>query len=227
MPRRAKPLVRATNISAVTRLITEHYGMVFRIAIASTGSRRRGQAVTRRVIRRALTVIGKWASHDDAARWFAHHTVLAVRQLVDRRGYSTEVFTTTKPELAELAEAISDLPFQQREAFLLHHGEQFDLRRISTAMDCSTEAAKNHLAAAGRKLNEFGEEKVQAFISELPLALLSITPDPLLIHQRVGRQVRRYIWPRRIVRTVIWIAVIVGVWVAVHYIRRVWGQVVW
>jgi hypothetical protein len=99
--------------------------------------------------------------------------------------------------------SLSALTPQQREAFLLHHGERFDLRQLATAMDCSTAAAANHLVAAAQRLRPVAGDRLADFTAALPHVLAAIVPPPTTIALTVNQQVRRYLIPRLLLKWII------------------------
>src|SRR5436190_708468 len=73
---------------------------------------------------------------------------------------------------AGFVRAVRALPIQQKEAFILAHGEQWDTRALAVAMDCSQEAAANHLREATRVLSSLGGNHFAAFTAQLSHAYL-------------------------------------------------------
>ena len=91
-------------------------------------------------------------------RWCQHHTVLVARRFSKRqpevsRDPLVRNAQTDNAYYASFIRAVRTLPMQQREAFILTHGEEWDTRNLATAMDCSTEAAAVHLKEATRTLS--------------------------------------------------------------------------
>src|SRR5690348_9122826 len=138
---RRHQLIASNDARALTALLAQHYPRTYRIAVALCGDRGVAHTVTRQVLLQGLRVHNQWETESDVGRWFAHHTVLLARQTLAGRApdpAADELLTlTTDPIFLTILRTIRFLPPQQREAFLLHHGEQFDLRQMATAMDCS------------------------------------------------------------------------------------------
>ena len=68
--------------------------------------------------------------------------------------------------------ALRALPMQQREAFILMHGEKLDVRAIAVAMDCSVLAAGNHLNEATDRLRHLAGSKLESHASRLASILV-------------------------------------------------------
>src|SRR5687768_17223917 len=136
---------------ALARLLATYYPQVWRIAVNLTGREAVGKAVARQIMERSLVAAQTWEHEEVPERWFKHHTVLAARDAAPRTPPSDDVLIFKGPRDAgyvAFARAVRGLPHQQREAFLLNHGEDFDLRQLGIAMDCSVDAAGVHLRHA-------------------------------------------------------------------------------
>src|SRR5438067_940463 len=125
---------------SVELLLSVHYPLVFRIAHALAGRRDVAGGVMKFVLNRSLNVLARWVHPADVSRWFAHHIVLTVRRA---EKYPPDAHNDVlvinqsaaqKPDPAYVAfvRALRALPYQQREAFLLYHGEAFDIRAMAT-----------------------------------------------------------------------------------------------
>src|SRR5690606_34348027 len=128
-----------------------------RMAVALTGREEIGQRVVTAVMRQAMRRMPRWENEGDPQRWFHHHTVLMSRQAhKPEPSPMDDVLVETagelSPQYVAFVRAIRGLPAQQREAVILHDGEQLDARALAVAMDCSTEAASNHLTIGRREL---------------------------------------------------------------------------
>ncbi|MCC6422752.1 MAG: hypothetical protein IT447_04685 [Phycisphaerales bacterium] len=195
--------------NAIERLLTEEYPVVHRMALALTGRSDLGSSVTRMMMKRGLALASR-SVHLATPRWFEHHTVLATRQTAL---YQPDLHNESlvSPDLAGDApytafiRAIRGLHFQQREAFILHHGGQFDYRRLATAMDCSTEAAANHLRVADQSMRQLAGGQFDAFVSQMKAAYEKLLPDAHLYLPAVQNRVRRYLRVRRLLRLVGWL----------------------
>jgi DNA-directed RNA polymerase specialized sigma24 family protein len=153
---------------------------IYRISLVLCGDRSATEQVVKKVILQSGQAARKWETPDDAQRWLMHYTVLLSRA-VQTPGNDTLLESATDPDEIAVIQAIRQLPTQQREAFVLHHGEAMELRQLATAMDCSTTAAANHLVAAvgalkGQNLIGLGD-----FTTNLPGRIEKLLPPPQLL----------------------------------------------
>ena len=105
-------------------------------------------------------------------------------------------------EYVAFVAALRHLEPQQREAFLLHHGERLNDRYAALAMDCSTEAANNHLLVAERQLRLVAGPNMAALTTKLADAYMHLTPADDSVVPAVNRVVFRQVTVRRVWRTV-------------------------
>ena len=122
--------------------------------------------------------------------------------------------------------ALRQLETQQREAFLLNHCEHLNARYSALAMDCSTEAADNHLRAADGSLRLVASEHFDALTKKLADAYAHLTPDPndLLptVNRTVFRQLRLRKWLRQATRLIVlalFAGLIYGGWRLYHFLK--------
>lgn len=177
-------------------ILIDFYPAVCRLAMALCGTERAGRQVVQIVMNRSLNVLDRWGDEDDARRWFSHHTVLQCRELAPMPpppGADVLVppGNPAGPGYAAFVRAIRQLPFQQREAFVMGHGEQLDARRLAVAMDCSMQAAGNHLAAATETLQAVAGGAYAACVANLALAYRMLGPSEELVVDDVSRYFRR------------------------------------
>src|SRR5690606_14160960 len=102
-------------------------------------------------------------------------------------------------------------PIQQREAFILHHGEGFDDRALAVAMDCSREAAANHLQAADAHLQAVAAEHFSALVKGMAQAYAHLAPDRHLVvaqSRRYARRGRTWRTVRRLARLALLLALL-------------------
>jgi DNA-directed RNA polymerase specialized sigma24 family protein len=181
-----------------------HY-RIYRIAVVLCGEPSRADEVVDTVLRQSVGISTKWRTQDDASRWFVHYTVLLSRQWASHAGADALRRVTSDPADTAIIHAIGQLPMQQREAFLLHHGEQMDLRQVATAMDCSTAAAANHLAAAAKSLQESVPTVLADFTPRLPGLLQQLLPPPHLLDAKLQQTLARHRRIRRLKLIGIWV----------------------
>jgi DNA-directed RNA polymerase specialized sigma24 family protein len=212
----------------VERTLRAFYPQVFRFGHALCGNPAAGDRVVRTVMNRSLHALRMWKSANQAANWFLHQTVFVSRswsRSTPAAGGPDDVLMAVgagpiapvEPGYVAFVKALRSLPFQQAEAFILSRGEQVDPRRLAVGMDCSTEAAANHLAAANRTLSSIAGEQFQRYAGLLAQAYMRLSPSEELtigdIHARVGGHLlRRRAW--RVLNLIISLALIAGmVWV--------------
>ena len=156
MPVSAAIMVGARKLrsSAVGSLLEYYYPVVHRIAAGLCGETV-SEEIADRVFARALPALSRWRDDSDADRWFYHFTVLE-----SRRHDGCEIKPdpllngeSVTPAFTAFVRALRSLPCQQREAILLNHGERLNPRFLAVAMDCSAQAAANHLRAATNEMS--------------------------------------------------------------------------
>jgi hypothetical protein len=164
------------------------------------------------LIRRSLRLLPKWLDPSSPENWFYHHAVLTTRSanvpppedpLADPLVLHGP---TDQPAFVAFVRAIRLLPSQQREAFILHHGERLNARMLGVAMDCSMQAADTHLQAASDALNVVSGGDIAPLASLLTrayAALQASEPDVTPTVRVYVRQVRRRILTQRIIRVLI------------------------
>jgi hypothetical protein len=162
-----------------------------RLAITLCGDRPTGLNVSRHVLRRSGLLVDRWKDFPEGQRWFLRYTVLCTREHPPESSKNDHLFLAARSaEQQAIIVALRHLPGQQREAFILHHGEQLDLRQTATAMDCSLSAVKNHLHQATAALNEIAIGGIQPFVLALPEMMHQLTPDPDTVELEIKRSLR-------------------------------------
>jgi DNA-directed RNA polymerase specialized sigma24 family protein len=217
---------------AVTLVLQDNAPCVYRIAYALAGRWDVGRGIARFVLNRSVRMMPKWKPEDDPANWYHRFTIM-----VSRRSVQHTIASPAKDVLVEQAmqpdtryiafvSALRQLETQQREAFLLHHCERLNARYSALAMDCSTEAADNHLKAADQSLRLVAGTDFDALAKKLADAYAHLTPDPndLLptVNSLVFRGVRLRKWLRRIVLLIglaTFAALLWGGWIVYHRLK--------
>jgi DNA-directed RNA polymerase specialized sigma24 family protein len=210
---------RKGNLRAAIQVISECYPCAHRMAHGLTGRDDVGRGVVQYILRRGLRVLEKWDDEGEPMRWCQHHTVLATRRAGRHQpDVASDTLVrgarTDNAYYAAFIRALRALPVQQREAFILHHGERLDNRGLAVAMDCSTEAAGNHLREASKALSALGGDYFPAFTAQLAQTYQSLTPSEELVLTNVQWKVRRHLWPRkawRAFRTLVLIGLLVAI----------------
>lgn len=213
-----------------TALLRHHYPRAYRTALALTGDTAVARAAAGRVLRSAVRVARNWRTADDADRWFGRYTVLATREVAalnDRTAARDPLLVgTDDPGYAAFVAAVRKLPPQQREAFLLHHGQALTLQRLATAMDCSSAAASNHLVAATDALRPLSAGRLGEFADAVASRIARLVPPAAELAVEVDREMGRH-RRRRIVRATVRWAIFVIVATALGWLGwRGWQMVV-
>jgi DNA-directed RNA polymerase specialized sigma24 family protein len=197
---------------AISELLAQVYPHVYRLSSALAGREDVGRGVTRFVLTRSMHVMSSWEDEVDARQWFLRYTILNSRRAARHRpDPKSDLLLGDAPgELMVLVAALRKLPHQQQEAFLLHHCEKAATRVAAVAMDCSTLAFDNHLAAANESLRLAANERFDEFVKLVADRYARLAPREELILPRVKSVVRRFVWPRRVLRAIGWV-IILGV----------------
>ena len=198
---------RKGNIRAAISVMSDCYPQVHRLAYGLSGRDDVGRALVKVVMKRGMKQLTTWSDESTPLRWCQHHTLLTVRRAAR---YKPEVANDTlvrgaqtdNAYYASFIRAVRTLPMQQREAFILTHGEEWDVRNLATAMDCSTEAASVHLKEATRALSALGGNYYSTFTAQLAQTYKKLTPSEELVLTNVEYNVKRHLWPRKIWRLV-------------------------
>jgi len=194
---------------AVIRVLAAHYPMVYRMAAGLTGRRDVAQGVVRFVMQQSLRALHLWTDPAAPTRWFHHHTILTIRRAHKHKpdassdtllGGPGETQNQPDPGYLAFIRALRDLPQQQREAFILRHGEKLEIRQIAIAMDCSTLAAGNHLQQAEQHLIALAAELYHPHVLRMNRAYQSLAPAEELTIRDVRSRIRRLLLPLRLKR---------------------------
>jgi len=200
---------RKLRPAAVADLLTSQYASVYRIAYALAGRWDVGRGIARFVMTRSVRFMPKWGPDDDPANWFHRFTIMTSRRpgpthkKVDpKKDVLVEQALEPDAEYVAFIAALRHLEPQQREAFLLHHGERLNDRYAALAMDCSTEAAHNHLVVADRQLRLVAGPSMNALTKKMADAYMHLTPADDSVIPAVNRVVFRQVTVRRFFRLV-------------------------
>jgi DNA-directed RNA polymerase specialized sigma24 family protein len=207
MPLDEQTFSRARNLdpSAVEQLLGHYYPTVHRLAFALTGREDSGRKVVHTIMRRAMDRLSRWRTEDEPERWFHHHTVLLTRRFAKLDPAPAEdvlvkPFDAPPPDYVAFIRALRKLHSQPREALVLAQAEKLNARQLAVAMDCSTEAAANHLTHARRELSNVVGLQLNVLLANLERVYQSLTPQEHLSLPLVKQITRRYLWPRRLWR---------------------------
>ena len=217
---------RDLNPPALRTLLTAGYVPARRVAHALSGDDRVARAVAELLVRRSLRMLPKWRDPSTPANWFYHHAVLTTRGTNapppdPHADPLVALGPADNPAYVAFVRALRLLPAQQREAFILHHGERLNARHLGVAMDCSTGAAEVHLRAATDALSAVSNARIDELSAALARAYANLQvaqPDPSPTINVHVRRVRRRVWARRIFRALVLLAVLGGLsWAGWHF----------
>jgi DNA-directed RNA polymerase specialized sigma24 family protein len=214
--------------AALEALLAAGYAPAQRIAHALSGNDAVGRAVAELLIQRGLRFLPNWVDPSTAENWFCHHAVLTTRSanvppppdpLQDPLVLHGPA---DQPAYAAFVRALRLLPPQQREAFILHHGERLNPRMLGVAMDCSMQAAETHLKAATETLQTVSEGTVESMAAGLTrayAALQASEPDASPAVRVYVQRVRRRLLARRLIRVSVVALLLAGVAALVWFFR--------
>lgn len=213
MPVDQELLEQAQRLSrpAVEALLECVYPAVHRMAHGLSGRADVARGIIRFVVGHSVRQIPLWKDADAPYRWFYHHTVLTARRASRHQPTAQDdILLGESPDADYLAfvRAIRVLPIQQREAFILHHGENMGLRYLAIAMDCSTRAAELHLEAAEQALRAIAGRQFNEMSTRLAEVYAALAPTEDVVRPEVKLIVARSLWPRWLVRAVKWLIVL-------------------
>lgn len=196
---------RRLDSQAAADLLLAAYPSIVRLARGLSGHEAPAARITAEVLRRCVRALPAWNQDLSPIQWFYHHTVLASRE--DRPAgapadsdslivVAGSAAAASPPYVAFIA-ALRNLPFQQREAFILATGERISLRQAGVAMDCSVTAAATHLQAAEASLRQLAGPGFAALEAQFIQAYRALTPhDDSRVVPFVQRTVRAARWRR-------------------------------
>lgn len=194
---------------AMEEVLADAYPSVYRMAHALTGRTGAARQVMHGVLRRGLRVMPNWRVGTVPENWFYHHTLLSAREFLQRPPEPREdLLVAAAGEAAHdpfyigFVRALRNLPPQQAEAFVLHHGEKLNDRLLGVAMDCSTGAAHTHLEAARGALAAASGPGMAVLTATLEKAYQALTPPPKAVAPIARRYVRQNLRPRMFRRLV-------------------------
>ena len=218
--------------AAVSQLLQSQVAQVYRISYALSGRWDSGKALARFVMNRSVAMMPKFDPDDDPANWFHRFTVMTSRrQTSDPPAAAKDVLVEQAASPADTAyiafvAALRQLNPQQREAFLLWHGEKLNPRYCALAMDCSTQAAENHLKAAEQSMHLVAGPAYEVLLRKLIDAYQHLTPETDELKPTVNGVVFRRVKLRRVWRIIVTLVALVvmvaslwGAWKIYHYLQ--------
>lgn len=207
---------RRSDRAAVETVLADSYPAVHRMAHGLTGDARAGGIVARHVLRRAVRVMPRWRKGITPENWFYHHTLIVAREVAKAAPPPEHDLLITAgpvghPAYLAFVRALRGLPRQQIEAFLLNHGEKLNSRILGVAMDCSSAAAANHLAAATDTLQTIAGDVYPGLVAALEKTYGSLTPPEKSVRATVTEQTASALWRiglRRAFRRLVQLAIL-------------------
>jgi DNA-directed RNA polymerase specialized sigma24 family protein len=197
---------------------------VFRMALALTGRDDVARGIVRFTTIKVLKRLRRFREADDLKRWISHHCVLLTRRAAHHPAAEfSEPLASPGSGVMEVAffKALRQLPAQQREAFILHHGEQWTGRQLAVAMDCSTTAAEMHLREASARLGQLAGATLPRLVETLVHRYASLAPAEQfsLVNTRAALRSlrRRERWIRRILSAMLLLAIVVAAVILTRY----------
>ena len=215
---------------AVTAILQSQVAGVYRLSYALAGRWDEGRRIARFVLNRSVKMMPKWDANDDPANWYRGFTVqmsraLATHQADPKKDVLVEQAVDVDRAYIAFVSALRKLETQQREAFLLRHGERLNSRYMSLAMDCSTTAAETHLNAGESALRLVAGGDFDPMVRKLADAYQHLTPEEGQLLPTVNQVVLRRVIVRRWVKW-IWVLVQLGILAAICLgAWKLWGMI--
>ena len=182
----------------LVEVLTERYPCLYRMAYALTGNDAAAAGVVRLVLRQSVRASRRWNSPADVTRWFIHHSLLTIRRVASGRTVDLVHDPLIRSGNAAnhayypmFVGALRALSMQQREAFMLYHGERLDERGIGVAMDCSMQAASNHLREATHVLAAYGGNMFRSLTDQFIETYDRLAPPTEMIAPAIRSDLRR------------------------------------
>lgn len=193
---------RKLQPKAVRAMLSAHYASVYRLAYALAGRWDVGRGIARFVLARSVRLMPRWRPEDDPANWYHHFTIMTSRRSArhvaePKEDVLVKQALEPRPEYVAFVAALRHLDVQQREAFLLHHGERLNARYSALAMDCSTHAAEQHLHAAEKAMRLVAGPDFAPLTKQLADAYQHLTPADEGVVPAVNQIIFRQVTLRR------------------------------
>jgi DNA-directed RNA polymerase specialized sigma24 family protein len=207
---------RRSDRAAIEAILAGSYPAVHRMAHGLTGDARAGGIVARHVLRRAVSVMPRWRQGITPENWFYHHTLIVAREVAKAAPRPEHDLLVTAgpvghPAYVAFVRALRGLPRQQMEAFVLNHGENLNTRLLGVAMDCSSAAAANHLAAATAAMQTIAGDAYDVLVAAMEKTYGTLTPPEKSVRAAVSSQAGAALWRvrvRRAFRRIVQLAVL-------------------
>jgi RNA polymerase sigma-70 factor (ECF subfamily) len=163
--------VRAGDLDDFAALVNRYRDAYTRFAVRMTGSLLDADDVMQSVWMRAFRNIGACKNPDRFGAWlyqivvnecrtFTSRRALRDNRFVDNPAESLAALTVSEPDVAlreEIEKAITCLPVDQREAFVLKHVEELSYEQIAEITGVGISALKMRVCRACERLRELLE----------------------------------------------------------------------
>lgn len=187
-----------------------------RLAITLCASERSGKAAVQQVMQRSSRVFERWRDGEEAARWFTHQLILFTRRVPRPKKIEEDIMYANsdalgRTEYRAFLTSIRRASTQQQEAYVLNTTLRWNPRLMAIAMDCSTEAAANHLEALASQLKELSGSAYAELVSIFVRTFRRLPPDSGMTPAALARKLsvrRTTSRVRGVVQFVVMIAII-------------------
>jgi hypothetical protein len=153
-----------------------------------------------------VKMMPKWGAETEPVNWYNRFTIQVSRRSAKHQPKPgkdvliEQAMDPRPPEYVAFVAAVRKLDAQQREAFLLRFCEKHQTRSMSLAMDCSTEAADNHLRVAEQSLRLVAGQNFNPLVQKMADAYAHLTPDTSDLVPNIQAVVFRRVWLRKWIR---------------------------
>lgn len=143
------------------RLVAAYADMILRLSYTYLGSTADAEDICQTVLLRVMTKAPHFSSSEHERAWVIRTTINACKDLLRSAARRTTVALeaageTAAPEPPDgtVADAVSHLPRDQREAIHLHYYEGYSIAEIASLVDASEAAVTKRLSRARQTLKQ-------------------------------------------------------------------------
>ena len=156
------------------RLVNTYADLILRVAYTYLGSRADAEDVCQETLLRLLRRREPFESAEHERAWVVRVTANLCRDLLRRRASHLTVALDEVSEpasdepaddfesTARVLRAVMCLPLAYREAIFLHYYENYSIREIARACDCSEDAAAARLSRGGQRKQHQRQHRQQS-----------------------------------------------------------------
>jgi RNA polymerase sigma factor (sigma-70 family) len=176
---------RNRNEDAFRELVRRHLGMVFATARRLVGDAHEAEEITQTVFQLFAGKAGTIEAGQPLAGWFYHttrhhalHRIRSEGRRRQREQLAADMNPATEsapppPWIAELEDALTELPAGERDALVLRFLEDRQLREVGRELGVSEEAARKRVTRALNRLRDvFARRGITASTGAITVALL-------------------------------------------------------